>query len=83
MHYTLYNIVIGGTLKRAFFVNLTIKSAAKKMNIVSVAIISQSYMELSIAHNGIHYQHRISNKICIRYNMKVLRVGIRKYVLTK
>ena len=53
MHYTLYNIVIGGTLKRAFFVNLTIKSAAKKMNIVSVAIISQSYMELSIAHNGI------------------------------
>ena len=32
-----------GTLKTAFFANLTIKSAAKKINMVSVAIISQSY----------------------------------------
>ena len=32
-----------GTLKTAFFANLTIKSATKKINRVSVAIISQSY----------------------------------------
>ena len=32
-----------GTLKTAFFANLNIKSAAKKINMVSVAIISQSY----------------------------------------
>ena len=32
-----------GTLKTAFFANLMIKSVAKKMNMVSVAIINQSY----------------------------------------
>ena len=32
-----------GTLKMAFFANLMIKSVAKKINMVSVAIISQSY----------------------------------------
>ena len=32
-----------GTLKTAFFANLTIKSAAMKINMVFVAIMSQSY----------------------------------------
>ena len=67
--YVVFMVYILGTENTAFL-QIFIKNSTEENKTLSVIL------ELSISNYTYHHQYTFSNKICIRYNMKVLKFHI-------